>query len=317
MAQWSPAQNRRGRRGQQHADLAAEVFRSLFTGVRDVGSAGRRAEWTCSCGVTNFADRRDCRYCEKARGGQQAQVLERSVGVPKSAAEKPPGARADAIGRVAQSARAAGASQSAIGVLQEEAKSFRDQARQARPPGAQFDAARQDLQRAEKAAESAKKAVENAKKRAEQAEERLKKAKADMDELEVRMREERQRELPILRPNDNLLQSMRNLLGALQQLPFPDGIPRDVHVAMDAAMAAAGPAEKTDEEKRCSPAEDPDEARRRSRSAEDASLGSGDRARWADEENVDDLMESLDDEDEDNVDALAKIARRLKKARCV
>ena len=102
MAQWSPAQHRRGRRGQQHADLAAEVFRSLFTGGRDVGGAGRRAEWTCSCGVTNFADRRDCRYCEKARGGQQAQVLERSVGVPKSAAEKPPGARADAIGRVAQ-----------------------------------------------------------------------------------------------------------------------------------------------------------------------------------------------------------------------
>ena len=163
--------------------------------------------------------------------------------------------------------------------------------------------------------EKAKTAMESARKRVEQAEERLKAAKDEVDQLEVRLREERDRVPPVLLPNDRLLQSTRVLLEALQQASFPQGIPREVHVAMEQAKAVAsakeGPPAAT------SPSEE--DTRGCSRSAEDASLGSGDRDKvpWADEENVDDLMESLDDQDEDNVDALADIARRLKKARRV
>ena len=228
-----------------------------------------------------------------------------------------PGQRAHAIGRVAKSAQAAGVSKETIGVLQEEAKSSRQQARQDRPLGAQFDSAKAEVQRAEKAFENAKKAMEQAKKRMEQAEERIKQAKTEADLLELRMREEREREPLVLTPNDKLLQSMRVLIDALQQLPFPNGIPRDVHVAMEAAKQAAGPAEDPVDTNSGKPPDEPGEAKRCSRSAEDASLGSGDRARWADEDTVDDLMESLDDEAEDNVEALAEIARRLKKARRV
>ena len=231
------------------------------------------------------------------------------MGVPKkdSAGEKPPLVRADAIGRVAKSAKAAGVSQTAIGALQEEAKSLREQARLARPLGAQFDSAQAEVQRAETAVDEGKTSMEDARKRLEQAEEKLKQAKVDADTAEVRMREEREREPPVLKPNDRLLQSMRELLDALQQVPFPDGIPRDVHVALEAAKAAAGPVA----------AESPEKANGRSRSADDASLGSGDRDKrpWTDEEDANVIMDALDEEDEDNVHALADIAKRLKKAR--
>ena len=84
-------------------------------------------------------------------------------------------------------------------------------------------------------------------------------------------------------------------------------VPPSVTAAMNAAHAALGTDEEAVHE----------EARGRSRNAEDASLGSGERDKtdWADEDNVEDLMDMLDDEDDSSIEALAEIAKRLKRVR--
>ena len=191
--------------------------------------------------------------------------------------------------------------------------------------------------------------TENANKREEKADAKLKAAKREMGDLEARVREDGERIPPILKPNNRFMESMQGLLlSAMKSVQFPAGIPRDLHVAMDAAAAAIGAEESraaeeesqegseiSDEDMHDRPAEQGrGHAERPLRSAWAKGKAKGKdreqpveerqgrrsrspraRADWADEEHVDDIMDNFDNEDKDNVAALADIARRLKRPR--
>ena len=171
----------------------------------------RKPEWTCSCGTTNFMDRKCCRRCAARPGHSQpvppqtnraAQNGRNLVGAPKlppgsawaSAGELKAGkspqtsaAKASALEQALAAAKSAGASQDAMAALEAEAASIHQQVADTRPLGARLDSARAKVNRAASKVASAEESIQAALELQQQALAQQAEAQAELNGLLAQM----------------------------------------------------------------------------------------------------------------------------------
>lgn len=234
-----------------------------------------------------------------------------------------PAARANAMEQALAAARAAGASKETLAALSQDASTARRAVADGRPLGARLDSARAQLARAGRNLEAAEAGIAQATARREKAAAEAEAARSSLAALEAEVatataaeaaegRTAAEGSAPtVLSSAQTLLQRMETGRWATSAT-LPEEMlsaMRDLHVAVAQAMGPM-PTPRLDaalEDSQDGPPEPPSQAVPAGRAA----VGEDD----GDNDSEDAVMEALVDTDESDEQALAAIARRLKRAR--
>ena len=316
---WQVARRRRAGRsvasqGAAVAALAEELRAALRPAARAKGGAGR-SEWTCGCGVTNWTDRPICRGCAAPRPAAPSAPPPKRGSRPPYVAPRPPRpwGPSPRLGQVAEAALAAGASQGAVEALRQDAAARRAERQTA---GGRLDAARAKVARVTRQAEEAREALAAAERRAREAEQAAQAAEAELAAVEAAVAAAPAPSPPSDAPRmTEILGHVRDLLDHLERAPLPGhvgsgpALPARVLASMDALRQnlTAPPAPGSLDEPL---ATEPGRREEFPNGADAEDFDAGSEATPADE-----VMDELANVDEHNVQALAAIARRLKRAR--
>ena len=312
-------------------ELATELLCSLFgNGARRGGGRGgggvrpSKPEWRCECGVTNFDDRDHCRRCSQARGGATSAWPPPPRPGRRQAPPLPPGTQADAYRRAAATARKAGAPPAVLEPLAAEERAARQRQAEKRST-ARLDAAREAKQRADAGVKLAETAMEDARLRLEDA-----MAKAARAEETLR-KEEAALTPPAAGPTapmtgdfGALVHSIQGLMGKLENGGFAakTTFPEDLLAAMTAVqkelLTMSSPAGRPELDAELEPdpgVEAPECPQKRGRDASTASDATTGDADIGEPESVEAVLGDLDAMEGADVEALAAMAMRLKRAR--
>ena len=302
---WMAPRRRRGRvegAGAVEA-LAQEIRAALMPRPRGTASGQRRPEWGClTCGVTNWADRPACRRCGGARpAGRASPAGNTQPPLPHVTPRPPrPWGQSPTLGAVAHAAEAAGASAQSIAALRHDAEARREERR---TPGGRLDAARARAARTARQAEEATAAAQAATAKAEEAAQAAAAAAAELVAVEAELAAQPR---PTPEPAATFIADVRALLEELERAPIQRTVGNGPALPEGALAAIAALRRRVDAPP---PVAILGEALEPEERAPEA--GGGDEGAST----TDEVMDELAEADEDNDEALAAIARRLKRAR--
>ena len=293
----------------QHADVAAELLRSLFSGRPGYKPKQHREEWACQkCGTHNYLDRKSCRRCSaQATNSATKPAPSRHVTKPalKTSSTQPPAlaswatremieSREASLTAALEATKACEGCDTAVQNIESELKGLRK--RTAEPPSIHksIDTTRAFIGRAEKRHQHLVSEVSAAQELERAAFHELDDARKRLQQMEAEAREALSMPPP---PPANASDALADAVRTLMVVMHKFNLPAHVGEAMSSVV-------------QCLPQEPPSEDY-----AEEPCV---DEAIGVDAANINDSDTAMDEleaaEGEDDV-ALLAIARRLKRAR--